>query len=74
MCKITLLKGQHLVDASKDKERYAETYAKQGCMKREVIAQQSQEKDWQAEATPHEQIPKQKHPQLQRNKPRCYKR
>jgi hypothetical protein len=57
MCKKTLLERRHLVDASGDEYQYTQTYANQGCVKYKFIAQKTKEKDWQAEATPHEQIP-----------------
>ncbi len=61
--KIAPVERRHLVDASQDEQHYTQTYAKQGCMKHKVGAQQTKEKNWQAEATPQEQIPQQKHPQ-----------
>jgi hypothetical protein len=64
MGKIVPLERRHLVDTSKDEYHYTQTYAKQGCVKHKVGAQQTKEKDWKAEATPQEQIPKQKHPQM----------
>ena len=64
MCKVTLLERRHLVDASDDEYHYTQTEAQQGCMKHKLIAQQTKEKDWQAEATPHEQIPKQKRQEI----------
>jgi hypothetical protein len=64
MGKIVPLERRHLVDASEDKEHYTQTYGKQGCVKHKVSAQQTKEKDWQADASPQEQIPKQKHPQM----------
>jgi len=62
MGKIAPLERRHLVDASTDEDHYAQTYAKQGGVKHQMGAQQTKEKDWQAEASPQEQIPKQKHP------------
>jgi hypothetical protein len=64
MCKETLLKGCHLVDASRDEYQYTKTNANQGCMKHKLITQKAKEKDWQAETTPYEQIPKQKHQEV----------
>jgi hypothetical protein len=54
VCKETLLERRHLIDASRDEYQYAQTYAKQRGVKHKLSTQQSNEKDWQAEATPHE--------------------
>jgi len=59
MGKIAPLERRHLVDASRDEEHYTQAYTKPGCVQHKVGAQQTKKKDWEAEATPHEQIPKQ---------------